>query len=143
MKRLSIKSKMYNQRMPTNVETAKVVVQNATFISTNSHQEFIPKGLMIKSLMEHAFMFAQKSFNSANRLFSNGTALYQHIFEQVHKDLNTIAKSIYMKNVMTPLKRISEFATIPVPAEKLQSIIQSRNAWKKATKIFTPLSGWK
>ena len=118
-------------------------VVNDTTVSTMSSRTHTSNSLILKSVLESFFIATRRSFDFIYKLPASSAAVYPVFLAKLQSDFGNFVRSTYTKQIVVPLKRISELATIPIPAEKLQSIMKERITWKKATKLFTPRSGEK
>ena len=131
---------VYNYTSSSTVSREYWPVLNETVISVSGGSTRT-RTIVLKTLMESLFRAAQKSLNFLYKLPQNSEEMYQAYFAKFYSNFNNMARSAYAKQIMVPLKKISKVATIPVPAEKLQSFISKRSSWKKAARLFTPASG--
>ena len=142
MRRESLGRKTYSYSTSSGMQGGSNLIVNETFTSSSSVQEFASQRVVVKSVLESLFIAARKSFDFFYGLPSRSAAKYQGFFAKLLSESDSLARSLYTREIMVPLKRISEVATIPIPAEKLQSILKRQYTWKRAAaRIFTPIPG--
>ena len=134
---------VYNYQTSYAVSGGNEHIVNGTVVSMLSSRRSTSDTVILKSLLQRFFMVAGKSFDFIYNLPATSAAVYQEFVAKLQSDFDNFVRSTYTKQIVVPLKRISEVATIPIPAEKLQSIMKERITWKKAKKLFTPISGKK
>ena len=133
---------VFNYTSSSTVSREYWPLSNETVVTVSvSSKEYASRSIVLKSVMESLFKAAQKYLNFLYKLPQSGEKMYQAYFAKFYSDFSNMARLAYSKQIMVPLKRISKVATIPIPAEKLQSFISKRSSWKKAARLFTPASG--
>ena len=133
---------MYNETIPmlTRLHQAQTV-PSTVFISRTWAGKRNSELSRAKSVVGNAFLMTQRSIDMIPIFLRNGTKKYQEFLQRFPSDLDAFARSTYSQRIMEPLKRISSVATIPLPAEKLQSIIKDSEQLKSKINVLKPLPG--
>ena len=100
--------------------------------------------IFVKPMQPHLnkwFGLLDNSLNSMPVLFANASKSYQVLMRQLGPGLDAAAVNVYKHKVIMPLRRLSVAASIPAPAEKLQSLTQPKDIWKECTRMFMPSVG--
>lgn len=94
-----------------------------------------------KQYMDGSFKILQDRIDSIPVLFANGTRKYHYLIEKMDDKFESLALNVYNKKFVEPLKKLSVAATIPPPAETLQSMFKTTDVLTQASRLFMPLPG--
>ena len=94
-----------------------------------------------KHYVDGSFKILQARIDSVPAFFTNGTRTYHYLIEKMDEKFESLALNVYNKRFVEPLKKLSVAATIPPPAETLQSMFRTTDVLTQASRLFMPLPG--
>ena len=94
-----------------------------------------------KQYVGRLFKILQAKVESVPAFFANGTRKSHYLIGKVDGNFESLALNVYKKKFVEPLKKLSVAATIPPPAETLQSMFRTTDVLTQASRLFMPLPG--
>ena len=129
----------------TTVSTNAVAMSSSQKPDTSSFSGLQKANQLLRTIPKHyvdgSFKILQARIDSVPGFFTNGTRTYHYLIDKMDEQFESLAHNVYNKRFVEPLKKLSVAATIPPPAETLQSMFRTTDVLTQASRLFMPLPG--